>query len=507
MNVLDPYDITNQSSTPPPQEPGTEPTLNEELTQVVGQLGRFWGGFRKQSQAAFESAKHDFSQVVTQAQKELGKLTSETPATGQATVEGSSTTEHSREVKAEPSGSEDNSLTSSSTSETLQPTPTPSSPVQTLFTRIQQSLPPAISNTLQTNLPDALRTATGSVTSTVDFAQLKSTLSTEFQRVQGVTRAQAEEYVHKSEVLLKEAGEFLKDAVKVVPPEEQDSLRADGADGNVVWDGSDVWVMPSPVGTVGWGGNKSSMSGGKGKGKEEDARQRGLATRADAMLHRLKRDPDMIKLDPLEDDNVKALFETWRADEVQSKDGGIDGAAWSERINAALDVKDDGDALRATRDDLVPSTIDNQTFWTRYFFRIYQIEQEEVKRKTLLAVGAADNDEDFSWEDEDDNDNDATPDASLNPSKTLPPPSPSPADHNNKPVPSTAGMLSTSQSHTGAGTAEHSAPSSQAVTPATTSPRESSEGSYDVVSSGNVSSSPETISRAEKEGDDDSDWE
>ena len=46
------YDLTAGSRTPPQSggssEPGAEPTLNEEVTQVVGQLGRLWGGFRKQ---------------------------------------------------------------------------------------------------------------------------------------------------------------------------------------------------------------------------------------------------------------------------------------------------------------------------------------------------------------------------------------------------------------------------------------------------------------------------
>ena len=37
---------TDTSSTPQQQTP--EPTLNDEINQVVGQLGRLWGGFRKQ---------------------------------------------------------------------------------------------------------------------------------------------------------------------------------------------------------------------------------------------------------------------------------------------------------------------------------------------------------------------------------------------------------------------------------------------------------------------------
>jgi hypothetical protein len=41
-NFLDPYDLTSGT---PPQQP--EQSLNEEVSQVIGQLGRFWGDFRK----------------------------------------------------------------------------------------------------------------------------------------------------------------------------------------------------------------------------------------------------------------------------------------------------------------------------------------------------------------------------------------------------------------------------------------------------------------------------
>lgn len=55
---------------------------------------------------------------------------------------------------------------------------------------------------------------------------------------------------------------------------------------------------------------------------------------------------------------------------------------------------------------------------------------------------------------------------------------------------------------------EGSAPSSQAVTPATTSPRLSSEDSYDLVSSGNASTAGEApAGQKGDENDADSDWE
>ncbi len=47
MNYLDPLDVAAASTSTPPPEP--EQSLNEEVTQVIGQLNRFWGGFRKQA--------------------------------------------------------------------------------------------------------------------------------------------------------------------------------------------------------------------------------------------------------------------------------------------------------------------------------------------------------------------------------------------------------------------------------------------------------------------------
>ena len=49
MNFLDTYGITGTgTSTPPTSARQSEQSLNEEVSQVIGQLGRFWGGFRKQ---------------------------------------------------------------------------------------------------------------------------------------------------------------------------------------------------------------------------------------------------------------------------------------------------------------------------------------------------------------------------------------------------------------------------------------------------------------------------
>ena len=50
MNFLDTYDVPG-SVTPTSNQP--EQSLNEEVSQVIGQLGRFWGGIRERVSSSF----------------------------------------------------------------------------------------------------------------------------------------------------------------------------------------------------------------------------------------------------------------------------------------------------------------------------------------------------------------------------------------------------------------------------------------------------------------------
>lgn len=219
---------------------------------------------------------------------------------------------------------------------------------QSLFTRLQAALPPNIVSTVQSHLPplDSIRHA---ASESIDFAQLRTTLTSEFQRVQGVTLAQAEEYVQKSEVLLreavKEAGEFIKDAVKVVPPTEGEGDRSVG----VVWDGSDVWMLPS--------GYSESPPPADSKGKEKEGERssgearRAVATRAESLLRRLRHDPEVLKTDPETDEDVKALYDEWLEREIEDK-GGIQSPGWLEKRNAASNLLDDEAEFKALQDSL-----------------------------------------------------------------------------------------------------------------------------------------------------------
>lgn len=148
--------------------------------------------------------------------------------------------------------------------------------------------------------------------------------------MQDITRAQAEEYVHKSEELLREAGEFLKDAVKVIPPESQ------GENVGVMWDGSDVWMLPAMAASMASEQTPAATAGGTEHSSVEGTRA--VATRAEELLRRLRHDDAVIKADPAGEETVKALYDEWVSDRVESA-GGIGGEGWLERRRLALDAE------------------------------------------------------------------------------------------------------------------------------------------------------------------------
>lgn len=297
------------------------------------------------------AARKDLGDVVTQAQKELGKLsTTETP---QSTSAAETSTDE--KTVSQPGSQDEVEASPSSEADTTPPASTPqdrelpSSSSQSLFSRLQSSLPPNIVSTVQSHLPDTLKNASQNI----DLAQLRTNLSTEFQRVQGVTRAQAEEYVHKSEGLLREAmreaGEVLRDAVKVIPPEEINGGSAPG----VVWDGTDVWMLPSPS-------SDPTATDIKGKGRQVDSSsgrrssesQRLVATRAESLLKQLKYDPAVVRADPEAEEGVKELYRTWVQEEVESQEGAFNSKFWTDKISSALNEHVGGQALQTTHDAL-----------------------------------------------------------------------------------------------------------------------------------------------------------
>ena len=146
--------------------------------------------------------------------------------------------------------------------------------------------------------------------------------------------------MHKSEELFRDAGEFLKEAVKVVPPEEGGQITP-----GIMWDGSDIWMLPEMSAPV--------ESKGKGKQKQSSAEGlRAVATRAEALLKQLKHDPEVIKADPEADERAAQLWNEWLSVEVDSNEEGISSKRWEDAKDTALSDPVDGEALKKTHDVL-----------------------------------------------------------------------------------------------------------------------------------------------------------
>ena len=366
-------------------------------------------------------ARKDFSHVVEQARSEIGKIATEvsgavdassTPRPRESVSETTSTNVKGKGI-AEPVEDDITNVPAHS------PSP-PASPIDSnmstsIFARLQAQLPPNLQPAaLSSALSTARATSASSLSSVnAELAYIRSALASNIQLAQSnlnVAQAEklAEGYLSKSAELFTQAGEFLKDAVKVVPPS-----AGDGGEIPIV-SGADVWLFPSPIGTPGWGGSRAVDDDNKNAAsRDRDASLQtrfGHATRSEALLRRLKYDPDMLRLDPSQDESISANFAVF-ARNVEEK-GGVTGETFVNKISQELAaglsgrLNADATALIDTRDALglwsrshfkveihhvctsflvVPAEMGNDTFWTRYFFRVHQITHEEEKRKALLA--------------------------------------------------------------------------------------------------------------------------
>jgi hypothetical protein len=190
----------------------------------------------------------------------------------------------------------------------------------------------------------------------LDVTQIRSSLVQNIQKnLQGVNLKQAEklaeEYLKKSEGLLAEAGEFLKDAVKVVPPEE-----GDGSGIGMAWDGSDMYSFSTstannlPADEVIFDQSSSFLGGTRGASSEVIRAQR-----KDALMRRLRSDKELLLVDPAAEAESLARRESFKAfveHEIEGR-GGVEGDEITKMIWQELGPEaKDAEVLKATRDAL-----------------------------------------------------------------------------------------------------------------------------------------------------------
>ena len=230
-----------------------------------------------QSQSAIEAARKDLGEYVSQAQKGLNEqfatlsANSSTPAAeGDTPAEGTSS---SRDLVDTTTPDGESSATSSASASTATlPDPQQDASSQTLFTRLQSSLPPDLLTTLRETIPDSVRDA---------------------QRRQELAQA-AQARVHgaaaRGEVLLRGASIFLRDAVRVVPPEEYPATASASASTPPTFEDATTprAEAPSPVGISGT-----------------------PATRRDALLRALRATPAILRVDPAKEERSVAFFGSW----------------------------------------------------------------------------------------------------------------------------------------------------------------------------------------------------
>jgi hypothetical protein len=173
----------------------------------------------------------------------------------------------------------------------------------------------------------------------------------------------------RGEVLLRGASVFLRDAVRVVPPEP---------------------AVPASASTP---SEFEDAATPRGEATPPVAITVTPATRRDALLRALRATPGILRVDPTKEERSAALFVSWAQ---------VDGLRDGTQREAEL-AADEG-ALQITRSTLgqlslsfvdwpsadgelqntVPEELSEDEFWTRYFFRVYQINQEDERRKAVL---------------------------------------------------------------------------------------------------------------------------
>ncbi|KAL8849870.1 MAG: hypothetical protein Q9221_005208 [Calogaya cf. arnoldii] len=158
---------------------------------------------------------------------------------------------------------------------------------------------------------------------------------------------------------------FLRDAVTIAPPSEDDEK-------NKGKDGSSRVLFES---------------------KDQDGQRVIHTTRFDAQLHAIHSSFDSFAKDP-----ESAEYDRWHKEfDVEKKTDAI-----------AADLEKYEELKRAT-EKLVPEKVEYKTFWSRYYFLRMVIESEEQRRREMLKDAALNPAETVSWDDDSDDDAPSTP--------------------------------------------------------------------------------------------------
>lgn len=238
--------------------------------------------------------------------------------------------------------------TESASSSTSLPT---AKQTQAFFKNLQSTLATE-ANQINANLGSLQKTLSESIANNPSLAQINraniSTLSSTIQQnlEKAGTKINLRQAEKLAEDLLGEAGSFLKDAVKVVPPEEGSGSYT------YSWDGTDVGVYGS---AEEGSNNKSTVLFDRASMAGNDLSRSQL--RLNALLRRLRTDVELLSQDPSAASETKArqdAFAAFKRDKIEGA-GGYEGQdvqklVWAEMGPEANDA--DVEALKKTKDAL-----------------------------------------------------------------------------------------------------------------------------------------------------------
>lgn len=123
----------------------------------------------------------------------------------------------------------------------------------------------------------------------------------------------------------------------------------------------------------------------------------GRYSRFDAQLSALQNDSNTYTEEPNDSEEYKKWELEFSLEEKGEEVGNLSG---------------ENGVLEGLHKRLVPNVVDNDTFWCRYFYRVYKLKQQENMRANLVKRAiSVDDEEELSWDvdDEDDNEQDENP--------------------------------------------------------------------------------------------------
>eukprot|EP00252_Welwitschia_mirabilis_P005741 TRINITY_DN1629_c0_g1_i1.p1 TRINITY_DN1629_c0_g1~~TRINITY_DN1629_c0_g1_i1.p1 ORF type:complete len:486 (+),score=128.13 TRINITY_DN1629_c0_g1_i1:338-1795(+) len=246
------------------------------------------------------------------------------------------------------------------------------------------------------------------------FGGLVKTLQSKSGEVIQSYRRDLEDFrsgLHKeTEVIREVASRAVKDfpnTFEIGASVAQESLESVGQAiddfGSTVWQGTTGIIAEGKDLISKLDEDKENLAIDQSSGRTESAYFNGGAkySRLDAQIRAMQMDSNSYCQEP--EDNKD--FEAWLSGfKIEDREEEIENLCRENRF------------MDEVKQRLVPSVVDYETFWARYFYRVFKIKQAEEARVSLVkrAINSQEEEEDFRWEFDDEEEAEGKVDLSKN---------------------------------------------------------------------------------------------